>query len=114
MSMSSRQFTDSQGVSWRVWSTIPSPASLLSADYARGWLTFDAADRRKRLAPIPKGWESATPERMELMCRAAEEVSIHTGPIPQMSKELADALPEPDAEAAPPGPPNQPPRTPPA
>jgi hypothetical protein len=39
-----------------------------------GWLTFEsAAGTRKRLAPIPRGWETAPDERLELMCRVAEE-----------------------------------------
>jgi hypothetical protein len=39
-----------------------------------GWLTFEnAAGTRKRLGPIPDGWEQAPDERLELMCRVAEQ-----------------------------------------
>jgi hypothetical protein len=108
--MSSRQFTDSKGTKWRVWGTVPSPASLLSADYAKGWLTFDSDASRRRLAPIPRGWETAAEDRLELMCRAAEEVAIQTGPIPQLSKDIAMEEPEPDGPAEPPiSPPPRPP-----
>jgi hypothetical protein len=108
--MSSRQFTDSKGTKWRVWCTVPSPASLLSADYARGWLTFDSDAMRRRLAPIPRGWETAAEDRLELMCRAAEEVSIQTGPIPKLSKELMVEEASPDAATeAPVTPPPRPP-----
>jgi hypothetical protein len=106
--MSSRQFTDSQGTKWRVWSTVPSPASLLSAEYARGWLTFDSATSRKRLAPIPNGWENTGTDRLELMCRAAEEVAIHTGPIPAMNKDVAEPVVDSDPDVPPAPPANEP------
>jgi hypothetical protein len=35
-----RIFTDSQGVEWRVWSTVPSNAGSVAPDLRDGWLSF--------------------------------------------------------------------------
>ena len=80
--MASREFVDSDGVEWRVWSTIPSGTSVRVSRFAGGWLTFECATSLRRLAPMPLRWELANDERLELMCRAASEVRRHTGPFP--------------------------------
>jgi hypothetical protein len=88
-----REFTDSAGVAWRVWSTIPRADAVYDESLRSGWLTFESADTRKRLMPIPRGWEDATPERLDLMCRAAEVVRLRRGKSP--------LTPDPDAPDAP-------------
>ena len=65
---------DSAGVSWRVWTTRPANPRTVVEELRDGWLTFDSAEDRRRIAPIPKGWESFTDERLELACRAALSV----------------------------------------
>ncbi len=80
--MAIRDFTDSAGIAWRVWSTTPRAGAVYGESHKAGWLTFESATTRKRLAPIPRGWEEATPERLELMCRAAEVVRRTTGTLP--------------------------------
>jgi hypothetical protein len=54
-----RNFIDSAGVHWQVWSTIPAMGGV-AGGYRRGWLTFTSATERRRLAPIPSDWEQAT------------------------------------------------------
>jgi hypothetical protein len=68
-----RGFVDSTGVEWRVWEVIPSRAaietsprtksrtSLQSTPYANGWLCFESTEEKRRLAPIPDGWEFGDP-----------------------------------------------------
>ena len=78
--MAYREFSDSEGQSWRVWSTVPSAGSRLRGGFDRGWLTFERTntDRTaplRRLCPIPADRETAVDGRLELMCRAAEEVA---------------------------------------
>ena len=80
--MAYREFVDSRGVSWRVWSTVPSAGSRLHGGFDQGWLTFErtAAEHARtsplrRLCPIPADWETAPDERLDLMCRSAEEVN---------------------------------------
>jgi hypothetical protein len=80
--MAIRDFTDSAGVAWRVWSTTPRAGAVYEESHKTGWLTFESATIRKRLAPIPRGWEEATPERLELMCRVAEIVRRTSGGRP--------------------------------
>ncbi len=94
--MAIREFTDSAGIKWRVWSTIPQAGAVYEASHKAGWLTFESATTRKRLAPIPRGWEEVTPERLELMCRAAEVVRRTSGGSP--------LTPDPDAPEAHEGP----------
>jgi hypothetical protein len=67
--MASRHFIDTNGVNWRVWSTVPDGANLLGEDYARGWLTFESEDALRR---------------RELYCRVANEVPRHTGPFARL------------------------------
>ena len=86
-----RDFTDSTGRAWRVWSTVPEQPRGMPADHAGGWLSFESGDTLRRLVPVPRAWEECLPERLELMCRAAEEVQRRTGPFTRLAR------PDPDA-----------------
>ena len=76
--MAYREFIDSKGVSWRVWSTVPMAGTRLRGGFDQGWLTFESTSSTetvlRRLVPLPGDWESADDQRLELMCRAADEV----------------------------------------
>ena len=87
--MAIREFVDSKGVTWRVWRTSPRSGYVYSEQLRSGWLTFESEQQRKRLAPIPTGWADATPDRLELMCRAAEAVRRRSNPgfRPNIQKE---------------------------
>ena len=69
-----REFTDSNGVNWRVWSTSPSHTNLPSPDWKDGWLTFECASAKRRLVPIPDGWDVVPLSQLEALCAAAEEM----------------------------------------
>ena len=77
--MAYREFLDSQGVSWRVWSTVPSAGTRLRGGFDQGWLTFESTNPEsttlRRLVPIPPDWETAPESKLELMCRSADEVA---------------------------------------
>ena len=77
--MAYREFLDSKGISWRVWSTVPSAGTRLRGGFDQGWLTFESTSPTsttlRRLVPIPADWETAAESRLELMCRSAEEVA---------------------------------------
>jgi hypothetical protein len=88
-----REFRDSLGVAWRVWNTIPRADAVYDERLRSGWLTFESVSTRKRLAPIPNGWDEAPTDRLEFMCRAAEVVR-------RTSSGLA-LSPDPDAPDAP-------------
>jgi hypothetical protein len=71
--MAVREFTDSNGVKWRVWNTRPSRGEMLSGEFEHGWLTFESPSSLRRSTPIPSGWETLSLERLEQLCRAATE-----------------------------------------
>jgi hypothetical protein len=66
--MALREFTDEKGCRWRVWDIRPEQmhAATRAEDHLQsvinGWLAFEPAGggEKRRLAPIPARWESAT------------------------------------------------------
>jgi hypothetical protein len=83
-----RGFTDSTGTSWRVWEVFPTRAEVLTtADtfsrsslketpFANGWLCFESSETKRRLAPIPSGWEFGTDDALEQLCQQAAVVPL--------------------------------------
>jgi len=45
------------------------PRVKLTGGLEGGWLAFESSRERRRLAPIPQGWESATDAELDRMCR---------------------------------------------
>jgi hypothetical protein len=72
--MALREFTAADGRRWIVWSTIPDWSASVPKELHAGWLTFESDGRRKRLSPIPRGWEHAPDDRLQLYCGAAESL----------------------------------------
>jgi hypothetical protein len=66
-----REFDDDAGARWVVWSTIPANGVALSSGMEDGWLTFEGAGVRRRLAPIPDGWAELPDTRLELLLKNA-------------------------------------------
>lgn len=60
--MGLRDFVDEQGTSWRVWDVAmerahrDSPANAYLGQYQDGWLCFESATERRRLAHFPEDW----------------------------------------------------------
>ena len=78
--MALRSFTDSQGDGWRVWSVVPQygperDEDTLIPGMGAGWLCFENGGEKRRLTPIPKGWETSSEAELEEMCRTARPVS---------------------------------------
>ena len=71
MGMAYREFSDAQGVVWRVWATFPTVGKIYSSGFEQGWLTFESNGERCRLAPIPARWEEADELKLRLMLKAA-------------------------------------------
>lgn len=78
--MALREFTDSTGRRWRVWDIRPEQmhAATRAEDHLQnvinGWLAFEpaAGGEKRRLAPIPARWDSATVPELEAMLERAE------------------------------------------
>jgi hypothetical protein len=77
-----RDFTDAHGVQWQVWAVVPSSAERrdaperrsrgrtdsgrrvrqelrirMESGLAQGWLVFESTHEKRRLRPIPDGWD---------------------------------------------------------
>jgi hypothetical protein len=99
--MAHREFTDSRHVTWDVWDVYPAlgdrrgsladrrrfmretverrtmlgAAGLrVSPEYMRGWLAFQSEHDRRRLAPVPEGWEELHEVELERLCQVATPV----------------------------------------
>ena len=82
-----RGFRDSTGVEWRVWEVYPSKTSplsgademgrrsLMGSAFADGWLCFESPGEKRRLAPIPIGWEQRDSREIEELWRQATVVA---------------------------------------
>jgi hypothetical protein len=46
----------------------------LSEQWAQGWLAFETKGEKRRLAPIPDDWETATVEQLVRMLERAEQI----------------------------------------
>jgi hypothetical protein len=90
-----REFTDGRGTSWRVWDVYPSPRTSASAradsdsevlhvfpskDHSEGWLCFESATEKRRLAPVPPEWETCDFTVLEQLCGRAGYISRTTPP----------------------------------
>lgn len=89
-----REFKDHSGKTWRVWDVYPSirgnapepgtdDTSQLAAPFPNralsdGWLCFESGSEKRRLAPIPSGWEVCGTPALELLCARAGYIS-HSG-----------------------------------
>ena len=99
--MALRQFRDARGVAWTVWATLPETAAPLRfdqrplGDLEHGWLTFECAEGRRRLAPFPADWDTLTDEELERCCREAK------APPPRRSARAPAATSDPAGRAAP-------------
>src|SRR6202008_94424 len=61
--MAVRDFLDESGTKWRVWPVLRSSIHPKTAaedylgDYGDGWLCFESASERRRLARFPEDWD---------------------------------------------------------
>jgi hypothetical protein len=54
-------------------------SSAVASEYSQGWLCFESEGEKRRLAPVPPGWEEAGPDRMATWLQAAKRV-VKCGP----------------------------------
>lgn len=53
----------------------PRPARAnIAEEFTYGWLCFECAEEKRRLAPVPEGWDRADDETIEQWCCAAKPV----------------------------------------
>lgn len=76
--MAYREITDESGQQWRVWDTYPGRfggQSIIASGYADGWLTFESEAGKRRLAPVPEGWETREEDALLRLLEAADRVA---------------------------------------
>jgi hypothetical protein len=90
--MSYREVRDERGRLWQVWNTVPtSVAGALAEGFAAGWLTFECDSEKRRMAPVPEGWEETPDERLlSLLARAQP---VHRLNRAQRAERDGDATP---------------------
>ncbi len=78
--MGLREFRDSKGVQWKVWNVTPDSLDkrTTAEDYMRewqdGWLCFECANHRRRLASFPPGWEDLPDGELEKLLERSQVV----------------------------------------
>jgi len=81
--MALREFVDNRHVEWKVWDVTPERMHPVTAremfhgryvDYQEGWLVFESATERRRLAPFPSQWSEFPDVEIETLLRMAEVV----------------------------------------
>jgi len=51
----------------------------VATEFSNGWLCFESEGEKRRLAPVPEGWEQAGPDRLSTWLQAAKRV-VKCGP----------------------------------
>ena len=71
--MAARTFEDSTGALWEVFEVhrASSKPAAVSPGMERGWLAFVSGSMKRRLAPFPPEWETASPAELERLCAGA-------------------------------------------
>ena len=54
-------------------------SAAVASEYSGGWLCFETEGEKRRLAPVPPGWEEAGPDRLTTWLQAAKRV-VKCGP----------------------------------
>ncbi len=83
-----REFKDQKGVDWLVWDVYPTSGSAADPrtsdpgsnafphrELNDGWLCFESATEKRRVTPIPPGWQLWRPEKLEALCSGAGYIS---------------------------------------
>ena len=96
--MPHRQFKDQKQVNWEVWDVHPgeverrlrtereparsqraandAPRAAVARDLAKGWLCFESMELKRRLWPIPDGWERMNEMELAELCAQAKEAPV--------------------------------------
>ena len=95
-----REFRDEAGVQWAVFFTARSvaPDRHLPEQYREGWLVFESAAEKRRLAPVPKDWDSLSDRELSALCgqathQAPRKKAMHAAEAP-VEQGSAHAEPE--------------------
>ncbi|HET6230703.1 MAG TPA: hypothetical protein VFE05_11590 [Longimicrobiaceae bacterium] len=68
--MAHREFTASDGTVWQAWDVVPGKTlgfrtHMTAPELSGGWLCFQCDAEKRRLAPIPEGWDTHPDDDLE-------------------------------------------------
>jgi hypothetical protein len=73
-----RAFVDARGIWWDVFAVYPgarASGSQLKGTWQQGWLSFDSGTDKRRLSPIPDGWQGLSDEELVQLLERADVAS---------------------------------------
>ena len=79
-----RTIADASGVVWTIFEVKKQGGpkeqwTYLPEQFGNGWLCFECEGEKRRLAPVPEGWQEAGPDRLSSWLQAAKRV-VKCGP----------------------------------
>jgi hypothetical protein len=74
--MGYREFVDASGTEWRAWETRPRTGANVRRALAAGWLSFENEDERRRLTPVPRGWDGGSEDDLRVWLGRAKPVAV--------------------------------------
>ena len=74
-----RQIRDDAGIEWMVYAVNPvvsewRAVGSLPEGYRNGWLCFESPTEKRRLTPLPTGWEDLPIEQLSTLLGSAVQV----------------------------------------
>jgi len=77
--MALRTFKAGDGTIWNVWNVVPTLGRnerrlSLGVGMIEGWLCFDSGVSKRRIVPVPQGWEEWSEGELEAALSSAHEV----------------------------------------
>jgi hypothetical protein len=49
---------------------------LVAPEYRKGWLAFESGGERRRIVPVPPGWEALSDAELAALCLQAEAITV--------------------------------------
>jgi hypothetical protein len=77
--MALRTFVSHDGSLWNVWNVVPTLVHndrkvALSIGMTSGWLCFECAGIKRRIVPVPTGWEEWSEDELDTALATAQSV----------------------------------------
>jgi hypothetical protein len=79
-----REFSDEEGKSWHLYQVssemfVHGRPDFLPPEYLGGWLVFESAGERRRLAPFPGEWATFSGEALRTLLKRANPARRRAG-----------------------------------
>ena len=83
--MALRTFFSHDGTAWNVWNVVPTLTHnerkvALSIGMTHGWLCFESGGVKRRIVPVPDGWEEWSDAELETALAVSQEVQRRLPP----------------------------------